>query len=205
MFSRFSAQSSDANESKILHDERKVEIITATQDLIAEKGFEGLRIRDVADKVGINNATLHYYFKTKEILIEAVVNHIVHELVSTYDPRRSKELVTPADELDAHLRDISYQIIHMPKRFIVLSELLMRSLHEPAIHTILKKTDDDWHAFLVDILQRGVQVGVFHKYLDLNTTSHMIMMLLKGYDLQLNASFEDLDHILDQVRQWVIT
>jgi AcrR family transcriptional regulator len=183
-------------------DERRHEIVSAAFELIAEKGFEGFRIRDVADWVGINNATLHYYFKTKEILIEAVVRRIVQELVSTHDPVRSQALETPLDELQAHLADIRYQIQHTPQRFIVLSELLLRAHREPAIYAILTKTDADWKTFLDDILKRGVEQGTFRADLDVEGFSHTIMMTLKGACLQLHASPADLQRILEQLMAW---
>ena len=48
----------------------------AAYRLIAERGLEELRTRDIAAEVGINIATLHYYFRTKEQLIAAVVEHM---------------------------------------------------------------------------------------------------------------------------------
>ena len=53
--------------------DRRGELVLAAYKRIAERGFEGLRTRDVASDVGVNVATLHYYFPTKEKLIEAVV------------------------------------------------------------------------------------------------------------------------------------
>ena len=53
--------------------ERQEALVQAAYDLLAERGFEGLRTRDIAAKVGVNIATLHYYFPTKEKLIRGVV------------------------------------------------------------------------------------------------------------------------------------
>ena len=50
------------------HD-RPLELIRATVSLIGERGLEGLRTRDIAARVGINIATLHYYFATKNDLV----------------------------------------------------------------------------------------------------------------------------------------
>jgi AcrR family transcriptional regulator len=60
-------------------NERASEVVRAAYALIVEKGMEGLRTREVADKVGINSATLHYYFPTKEALIQGVVEHLMRE------------------------------------------------------------------------------------------------------------------------------
>src|SRR5690348_228687 len=60
--------------------DRRQSLILAAYHAIAEKGFEGLRVRDVAAQVGINGATLHHYFATKEALIQAVMEYVLERL-----------------------------------------------------------------------------------------------------------------------------
>src|SRR6266480_2488830 len=57
--------------------ERHHSLVLAAYDLIAEKGFEELRTRDVAMRAGVNIATLHYYFARKEDLIDGVVDYLL--------------------------------------------------------------------------------------------------------------------------------
>jgi AcrR family transcriptional regulator len=57
-------------------DDRRAAIAKAARELIAEKGVEGLRTRDIADRVGINVATMHYHVPTKEALIELVAESL---------------------------------------------------------------------------------------------------------------------------------
>jgi len=54
---------------------RREALVLAAYRRLAEAGFEGLTTRDVADEVGVNIATLHYYFPSKEALIRGVVGH----------------------------------------------------------------------------------------------------------------------------------
>ena len=63
---------------------------------IAEKGFEGLRVRDVATEAGINHATLLYYFPTKEALIQGVVDFLLREFQTSRVPRPADDALTPA-------------------------------------------------------------------------------------------------------------
>ena len=51
------------------NESRRHDLVQAAFRGIAERGFEGLRTRDVAADAGVNIATLHYYFPTKEALI----------------------------------------------------------------------------------------------------------------------------------------
>ena len=47
-------------------------ILEAAKKVFHRKGFEGARMQEIADEAGINKALLHYYFRTKENLFDAV-------------------------------------------------------------------------------------------------------------------------------------
>jgi TetR/AcrR family transcriptional regulator len=47
-------------------------IIHAASEIFLEKGKDGARMQEIADKAGINKALLHYYFRSKEKLFRTV-------------------------------------------------------------------------------------------------------------------------------------
>jgi TetR/AcrR family transcriptional regulator len=47
-------------------------ILQAAKQVFMEKGIDGARMQDIADKAGINKALLHYYFRSKEKLFEMI-------------------------------------------------------------------------------------------------------------------------------------
>jgi AcrR family transcriptional regulator len=54
-------------------DARRSQMLAATIDVIAERGFPDTRIADVADRAGVSPALVIYYFKTKgNLLAEAM-------------------------------------------------------------------------------------------------------------------------------------
>lgn len=55
-------------------------IIEAAADIFEEKGFEGARMQQIADKAGINKALLHYYFRSKDLLFEKVFLNIASKI-----------------------------------------------------------------------------------------------------------------------------
>src|SRR5580693_5729063 len=63
---------------------RKTALMQATFDVIAESGFEGLRTRAVAERAGVNIATLHYYFPSKQHLIEGLAQFIGANFVTLH-------------------------------------------------------------------------------------------------------------------------
>lgn len=52
-------------------------IIEAARDLFVRKGFEQTSMSDIAQAAEINRSTLHYYFRTKEKMFQAVFGSIV--------------------------------------------------------------------------------------------------------------------------------
>ncbi len=56
------------------------QILIAARDVFIVKGYEGARMQEIADQAGINKALLHYYFRSKEKLFEAVFSEVAANL-----------------------------------------------------------------------------------------------------------------------------
>jgi len=48
------------------------QILEAAKVIFQEKGMDGARMQEIADEAGINKAMLHYYYRSKQLLFEAV-------------------------------------------------------------------------------------------------------------------------------------
>ena len=48
------------------------QILDAAKEVFQAKGMDGARMQEIADAAGINKAMLHYYYRSKEMLFEAV-------------------------------------------------------------------------------------------------------------------------------------
>src|SRR2546422_5218223 len=103
-------------------DDRRQALVQAAFNRIAERGFEGLRTREVAAEVGVNIATLHYYFPTKEALIRGVVEFAMQRFRSTLAPHGSS-----AEQLRNHLRAVLRLLREEPQLGAVMAELALRS------------------------------------------------------------------------------
>jgi len=61
------------------------EILDTMQELIQARGFNAISYQDVADRVGIRKASIHYHFPTKEKLAAAVVRRYTDEVAEMID------------------------------------------------------------------------------------------------------------------------
>src|SRR5262245_3422732 len=91
--------------------DRRKELTQIAYNHIAKKGFEGLRVREVAAEAGINNATLHYYFPTKEDLIKGVVDHMIQGFSTSFFSAVSpKELPDAWEKMRGEFEDARHRV-----------------------------------------------------------------------------------------------
>ncbi len=58
--------------SKVKDTTTESTILNAAKHIFQHKGMIGARMQEIADEAGINKALLHYYFRSKQLLFEAV-------------------------------------------------------------------------------------------------------------------------------------
>ncbi|MFW5805159.1 MAG: TetR family transcriptional regulator [Bacteroidales bacterium] len=56
-------------------------ILKAASEVFMERGFDGARMQEIADKAGLNKALLHYYYRSKEKLFNAVFERVLIEMI----------------------------------------------------------------------------------------------------------------------------
>ena len=61
--------------NKTKNETTEIQILNAAKTVFQQKGMDGSRMQEIADEAGINKAMLHYYYRSKQILFEAVFNH----------------------------------------------------------------------------------------------------------------------------------
>ena len=59
----------------------EVKILEAAKVVFLRKGYESTKMSDIAAEVGIGRTALHYYFRTKEMLFDAIFGQIIAEVV----------------------------------------------------------------------------------------------------------------------------
>lgn len=92
---------------------RRAGVLRAAERLFAERGFDGVRVRDVADAAGVNVATLHLHWKSKALLYEAVCRLHARELLAFADRarREADEEGLPLGERIARWVDAAIELL----------------------------------------------------------------------------------------------
>ncbi|OLC64028.1 MAG: hypothetical protein AUJ02_10320 [Chloroflexi bacterium 13_1_40CM_3_65_12] len=179
---------------------RRQALVLAAYWRLAEAGFEGLRTRDVAAEVGVNIATLHYYFPTKEALIRGAVGHAMERFRTTFEPGSK-----PGEQLAAQLQGVRRLAANEPELFAVMGELALRSGRDPTIAAIFKEMVDAWHATLRTLVRHAQKDGFVDKRLDPDTVASLVIATLNGLFMVpiANTAPERVDKALGQLEKFL--
>lgn len=61
-------------------------IFAAATEVFIEKGMDGARMQDIADRAGIHKSLLHYYYRSKDRLFNAVFESIASKMWTKFAP-----------------------------------------------------------------------------------------------------------------------
>jgi AcrR family transcriptional regulator len=153
--------------------DRRQALIEAAFALIAERGFEGLRLRDVAAAAGIDHSSLHHHFATKQDLIDAVVGHTVQQFRSN----RPKD--APPETLHLHLAGLARLAREQPGLSVVMRELDIRATRDPGVRAIIERHEAGWR---VALGKRIEALGIEGRALD--DSVELVIATVKGVSLR---------------------
>lgn len=179
-------------------EERRRQLISVASRLIAERGMDGLRTRDIAAAAKINIATLHYHFPTKEALVQAVVADLIDQFRSARSGHQPKDM-SALQMLRLEMQDVRTRVIAAEEQLTVLTELAIRARRDPEMARIVRRMDLGWHRQLMGILQCGKDSGEFRREIDPASAATAIMTQLRGLGYLPHARQASVLSILDQI------
>lgn len=62
-------------------EERKNEILDVAERLFGTKGFDNTSTNDILNEIGIARGTLYYHFKSKEDILDAMIERMSRQLI----------------------------------------------------------------------------------------------------------------------------
>lgn len=138
-------------------EKRRSEILDAADELFGHKGFDGTSTNDILEKVGIARGTLYHHFKSKE--------HIMDALIERYSDR----LLRSAQKIAA---DKSIPVVERIIRVVMALNLsggsskeIMEHIHKPQNALMHQKIQrmivNGVTPILSDIIREGIQQGLF--------------------------------------------
>lgn len=142
---------------------RQSEILDAAAKIFAERGYYGASTQDIADVLGIRQASLYYYFPSKEIALELVCMKGVEGFFEAAAEVAAKK-ITAAEKVhglvEAHLAPL------LDRADYVKTFLNERQYLPPASRKKVGKLSRAYENVIEKVIAEGVESGEFRKGLD---------------------------------------
>lgn len=173
-------------------------ILEAAKRIFQQKGMMGARMQEIADEANINKSMLHYYYRSKQLLFEAVFKKAFSMLAPQLN-----EIINADTLLFDKIKDfthnyISFVIKHPYLPNFIIQELnrnpefmekLTKEPHFPSLAKFKKQVDDDVAAGLIRPIKGE---HLFINIIALNIFPFIGAPLLKGFTGTNETSYNQL-------------
>lgn len=99
-------------------------LIETAKELFLTKGVDRVGVREIATKAGINLSLMNYYFRSKEMLFEAIFEMLVNEKALVL-----KQILNSEKPLEEKIRDYVYGYIDLLVEDQLLVSFVLSVIH----------------------------------------------------------------------------
>ena len=77
----------------------KEKIFDVSIDLFSKKGFDAVSVREIAREVGIRESSIYNHYKSKESILDAIIDYFMSELMQSGPPEEEMDKLMETPEL----------------------------------------------------------------------------------------------------------
>lgn len=161
-------------------EERKEEILDVAEKLFGAKGFDNTSTGDILKEVGIARGTLYYHFKSKEEILDGVIERMTEHLMMEAEKIVRNQEMPVLERLTKAIMslnvetNIGYEVmeqIHRPQNAL---------MHQKMQKTLLTGINP----IFTELVEEGIRQGICHT----DYPGEMVEMTM----LYANTAFDDI-------------
>jgi AcrR family transcriptional regulator len=156
------------------HQIRITEILDAVEPLFATKGYRETTISDIAKKIGVAQGMLYYYFKSKDEILEALINRKLSGFGSDIKDMALSNSVTPSRKIELLL----YTVFQIVRSNEMLLDFVYDDQHLHIKAKSFRQVNLLLAPWLLKIIEEGVHQQCFHIF-HAQTASDFILLIMQ--------------------------
>lgn len=138
--------------------ERKNEILDVAERLFCSKGFDNTSTNDILNEIGIARGTLYYHFKSKEDILDAMIERLTNQIVA-------KAATIALDDSIPVLERLTRTILSLNVDN-ELGDMIMEQVHRPQNALLHQKLENrllgQVNKLITSIAEDGIRQGIMH-------------------------------------------
>ena len=162
---------------------RREEILNAAEKLFERDGYTKTSVESIIKEVGVAKGTIYYYFKSKQDILNALVDNIANDIESHFKAIIDDEKFTAMQKLELMIRG--------PKKKAKVKPVIMEIIHKPENREIQEqlniRTVEQIATLMAQVFEQGYKEGSFKRPITLET----VQLILAGSQFVLDSGLFD--------------
>jgi AcrR family transcriptional regulator len=184
------------------YEQQRHTAIRAAATVFAEKGFHGACTKDIAERMGIKQGSLYYYFKSKEealgeVCLYGIQDYVEHmaTIADSEQPFEAKLIATITSHLSSYRERNEALKVYNDERLYLPKTRRSR----------LKKLGSDYRQRLEGIFEEGKESGAVRQSVDCHFAAQAVIGMCNAWgDLIVRDSDLDLFEVIQKCTDLLI-
>jgi TetR/AcrR family transcriptional repressor of bet genes len=167
-----------------LKEARKVQLMEATIDCIAARGFADLTLADVAKAAGLSVGIVNFYFRSKDVLLIETLRHLVADYIQQTNENIRNAGTSAAAQIEAMIESDFHRTIANRKRVTVWYAFWGETRWRPEFLKICQQLSDSFHNETRAVFARLITEGGYR-----NIDADLVA---RGFDAMIDGLWLDM-------------
>ncbi|OLS12176.1 MAG: TetR family transcriptional regulator [Promethearchaeota archaeon CR_4] len=162
-------------------ENKKEQILAAASECFARFGYKKTTLDDIGKKIGLNKASIYYYFKSKEEIFTSIVLGEFQQFISKLHQEIEEGMICEQKILVYFEEKLNFwfqKSMILPQITEIEPEKLQQLMEASGFETFLKIEQGE-KSFLANILKNCIKKGQI-KDCDVDKTSELMFALVDG-------------------------
>jgi AcrR family transcriptional regulator len=157
--------------------DRRRKIIEAARRIFARHGYEGASISMIAAETGLTKAALYHHFASKEAIYRVSSRTGMDDLVTEVEDALSNASPEPLERLRVYMHASAVRFERKQDSWMSGSAIFWSTQSKETRSEVLQ-VRDRYENLLKEIIQDGIDSGVFRQDLDVSLSSKFLLSIV---------------------------
>jgi TetR/AcrR family transcriptional regulator, transcriptional repressor for nem operon len=168
-------------------NETMQQIMDTGQFLIQERGYNAISYADIAERIGIKKASIHYHFAAKQDLVQAILHRYRKEFLIALD--QIEQISINPEEMLFRFFQHYRETISNDSKLCLCSMLAAELVSFPLeIRNEINAFFRDNEKWIEKVIEQGKESGIMNYQISSSEQSQIIMAFVQGAQLLARSS-----------------
>ncbi|MEO8457613.1 MAG: TetR/AcrR family transcriptional regulator [Chloroflexota bacterium] len=171
-------------------EETRQKLLESAMQVFARNGYERATVDEIVREAGFSKGAFYVHFETKEDLFWEMLEERIASQQDMF--RQTLDSTLSVAENERRILEQAFNMNAHPLGPAVILEFTAHGMRNEKVRDQLARMYERWHSFVVETLERGQELGIVRKDVDVKLLASTMMALFEGSTIQSHFAPADL-------------